>query len=74
MQPVSPRFARTVLIPIGTLIFLAGLLLASIAYFSNQRRAFIDALISWLQSPGANPHGHPFAPLEPRPAESCWLL
>jgi len=35
MQPVSPRFARTVPIPIGTLIFFVGLLLASLSYFSN---------------------------------------
>jgi len=66
MQPVSPRFARTVLIPISTLIFLVGRLLASIShfsssYFSNQQRTYIDALISWLRSPDANPHGYLFA-------------
>jgi hypothetical protein len=66
MQPVSPRFARMVLIPISTLIFFVGLLLASIFYFSSsysssQQRTFIDALISWLQSPDANPRGYLFA-------------
>src|SRR5580700_5524381 len=61
MQVTSPRFARIVLIPVSTLVFFVGLLLASISYFSNQRRTFIDALISWLQSPGANPHGYLFA-------------
>src|ERR1700722_3208113 len=61
MQPVSPRFARTILIPVGTLIFFAGLLLASVSYFSNPQRTFIHALISWLQSPAANPHGYLFA-------------
>jgi hypothetical protein len=48
-------------------IFIVGLLLACIAcfppsaYFSSPRRTFADALISWLQSPGANPHGYLFA-------------
>jgi len=46
--------------PFGALIFFVGLLLACIAYFSSER-TFFDALISWLQSPGANPHGYLFA-------------
>jgi hypothetical protein len=61
MAPPSPRFARTILIPASTLVFFVGLLLASISYFSAQQRTFIDALISWLQSPSANPHGYLFA-------------
>jgi hypothetical protein len=61
MQPVSSRFARTVPISISTPIFFVGLLLAPLSYFSNQQRTFIDALISWLQSPGANPNGYLFA-------------
>jgi hypothetical protein len=61
MEPPSPRFARTILIPSSTLIFFVGLLLASVSYFSSQPRTFIDALISWLQSPAANPHGYLFA-------------
>jgi hypothetical protein len=60
-SPVSPRFAHTVPIPIFTLIFFVGLLLASVSYFSNRQRTFVDALISRLQSPGANPHGYLFA-------------
>jgi hypothetical protein len=45
----------------STLIFFVGLLLASLSYFSAQPRAFIDALISWLQSPAANPQEYLFA-------------
>jgi hypothetical protein len=61
VEPPSPRFARTILIPVSALVFFVGLLLASISYFSAQQRTFIDALISWLQSPSANPHGYLFA-------------
>lgn len=61
MEPPSPRFARGILIPASTLVFFVGLLLASVSYFSAQQRTFIDALISWLQSPSANPHGYLFA-------------
>jgi hypothetical protein len=60
VQPVSPRFARTVPIPLRRADFLRGSAARLHRVFSSER-TFIDALISWLQSPGANPHGYLFA-------------
>ncbi len=60
VQPVSPRFARTVPIPLRRADFLRGSAARLHRVFSSER-TFIDALISWLQSPVANPRAYLFA-------------
>jgi hypothetical protein len=58
MPNLTPRLVRRVLLPASYLVFLAGMVVSGVIFYSGRGFDAKDAVLSDLQSPDENPHGY----------------